>query len=53
VPWTATVGGLAAYDVARVDEGTVRLTVQGHPQGGEQPVVVTARRASVQLGVVR
>ena len=28
-PLTVTVGGIAAYDVARVDGKTVRFTVQG------------------------
>lgn len=50
VPWTATVGGVAAYDVARVDSHTVRFTVQGHPQPGLQPVVVIARRVAVETG---
>ncbi len=52
-PWSASVGGVAAYDVTRVDERTVRLTVQGHPSGGDQPLVISARRVSVALGVVR
>ena len=51
--WTASVGGIAAYDVTRIDERTVRLTVQGHPAGGDQPLVVSARRVSVELGAVR
>ena len=53
VPWTASVGGVAAYDVTSVDGTTVKFTVQGHPKGGDQPIVVTARRVSVEIGVVR
>jgi hypothetical protein len=53
VPWTATVGGIAAYEVARVDGKTVKLTVQGHPEGGAQPIVITARRSSVEVGTVQ
>ena len=51
--WSVSVGGVAAYDVVKVDGRTVRFTVQGHPAGGEQPVVITARRNSVEVGTVR
>jgi len=53
IGWTASVGGIAAYDVTRVDATTVKLTVQGHPEGGTQPIVITARRTSVEVGTVR
>ncbi len=52
-PWSVTVGGIAAYDVARVDATTVRFTVQGHPTVGEHPIVVTAKRVSVEAGTVK
>lgn len=52
VAWSVSVGGIAAYDVARVDEHTVKFTVQGHPTGGAAPIVVTARRTSVEIGTV-
>lgn len=51
--WSVSVGGLAAYDVVKVDGRTVRFTVQGHPSGGDQPVLITARRSSVEVGTVR
>lgn len=51
--WTVTVGGVAAYDVQRVDASTVRFTVQGHPDAGSQGIVVTARRVSVEAGTVK
>src|SRR4051794_13142775 len=50
VPWTVTVGGVAAYDVTRVDAHTVTFTVQGHPQPGLQPIVVIAKRVAVETG---
>ena len=53
VPWRVSVGGIAAYDVVKVDERTVRFTVQGHPEGGDQPVSIAARKATVEVGVVR
>lgn len=49
-PWSATVGGIAAYDVVRIDARTVRFTVQGHPQTGLQPIVVSALRVLVETG---
>lgn len=52
-PWSASVGGIAAYDVTRLDERSVRLTVQGHPAAGDQPVVISARRVEVEVGTVR
>ena len=50
---TVTVGGVRALNVARVDSRTVRFDAQGHPSGGEQPVVVSTRHASVDLGAFR
>ncbi len=49
-PLSAKVGGIAAYDVARVDARTVRLTVQGHPEGGKQPIVVSGHGVAAEAG---
>ncbi|MHB8872285.1 MAG: hypothetical protein ACYC8T_01230 [Myxococcaceae bacterium] len=52
-PWSVTVGGIAAYEVTAVDERTVRFTVQGHPEGGPQKIVVSAKRVPVEVGSLK
>jgi len=47
-----SVGGIAAYDVERVDERTVAYTVQGSPSTGWADIVATTPSGSAQLGTL-
>ncbi len=47
-----TVGGIAAYDVERVDERTVAYTVQGSPATGRSEIVATTPSGSATLGAL-
>src|SRR3954463_8198833 len=49
-PLSASVGGIAAYDVRRVDEETVSFVVQGHPTAGKQPITVSGHGVPVAAG---
>lgn len=47
-----SVGGIPAYDVQRVDERTVKFTVQGSPEPGNAEIVATTPSASARLGTL-
>ncbi len=47
-----SVGGVAAYDVQRVDERTVRFTVQGAPETGNADIVARTASGSVKIGTL-
>jgi hypothetical protein len=49
-PLSASVGGIAAYDVTRVDDETISFTVQGHPTGGKQPITISGHGVAVPAG---
>ncbi|MFT3842565.1 MAG: SGNH/GDSL hydrolase family protein [Myxococcaceae bacterium] len=49
-PLSATVGGIAAYDVHRIDDETVSMVVQGHPAAGKQPIVISGHGVPVPAG---
>ncbi len=47
-PLTVTVGGIAAYDVVRVDKDHVTFVVQGAPTPGAQHVVISGPSGNVK-----
>lgn len=49
-PYVVKVGGIAAFDVERLDARTLRFTVQGAPTAGEAKVVVTGRGVTREVG---
>lgn len=51
-PLRVQVGGVAAFGVERVDETTVRFTVQGAPEPGPAAVVVSGRGEEREVGTL-
>jgi lysophospholipase L1-like esterase len=51
-PIKIKVGGLSALGVERIDGSTVRFTVQGSPEPGEQPILVTGAHGETATGTL-